>query len=219
MQGELQSAGAIESIASVSEAASDCRRGREVKKRGQQIVLIASTLIGSWLGMQAVHEFGHVLGAWLTGGRVSRVVLSPISISRTDLSSNPKPLFVVWSGPVVGALLPLAVWAAAIAVQTPGAFVLRFFAGFCLIANGAYIAVGSFDGIGDCGVMRAYGSPVCLHWLFGVTTAPSGLWLWHGQAIHFGVGTAAKEIDAGVSYATLAVAAVLIAVGFLLGPP
>jgi hypothetical protein len=37
-------------------------------------VLILSIVLASWLGMQVVHEFGHVVGAWLTGGQVSQVV-------------------------------------------------------------------------------------------------------------------------------------------------
>src|SRR5260221_4916233 len=53
--------------------------------RFHQIILIVSTLLGSWLGMQAVHELGHVIGAWLTGGQVSQVVLHPLTISRTHL--------------------------------------------------------------------------------------------------------------------------------------
>lgn len=69
--------------------------------RLHQTILIGSTLLGSWLGMQAVHELGHVAGAWLTGGRVERVVLHPLTISRTDLATNPHPLPVVWAGPVV----------------------------------------------------------------------------------------------------------------------
>ena len=60
-------------------------------------ILMASTLLGSWLGMQAVHELGHVFGAWLTGGRVQQVVLHPLTISRTDLAENPSPLVVVWN--------------------------------------------------------------------------------------------------------------------------
>ena len=31
-------------------------------------ILLVSVILASWLGMQAVHEYGHVLGAWLTGG-------------------------------------------------------------------------------------------------------------------------------------------------------
>jgi hypothetical protein len=75
-------------------------------QRPHQVVLITSTLLASWLGMQAVHELGHVLGAWLTGGRVTAVVLNPLTISRTDLAENPQPLFVVWAGPAFGVVFP-----------------------------------------------------------------------------------------------------------------
>src|SRR5437899_1075551 len=64
--------------------------------RAIQLLLIASTLAVSWLGMMVVHEFGHVLFAWLSGGTVARVVLSPLEFSRTDLEKNQHPLFVAW---------------------------------------------------------------------------------------------------------------------------
>ncbi len=50
-------------------------------KRVHQSVLIGSFLPLCWLGMMAVHELGHVVGAWLTGGRVAKVVLHPLTIS------------------------------------------------------------------------------------------------------------------------------------------
>ena len=179
-------------------------------KRLHQAVLIVSVLAGSWLGMQAVHEAGHVLGAWLTGGEVVNVVLHPLTISRTDLGANPHPLIVVWSGPLFGVVFPLLAWGLAMAVRLPGAFVLRFFAGFCLIANGAYLAGGSFDGIGDCGVMLQHGTPIWLLWLFGAATIPAGLWLWHRQGPHFGLGTAKGEVRRGIVYATLVVCILVV---------
>src|SRR4051812_37474875 len=103
--------------------------------RMNQVVLIGSTVLGSWLGMQAIHEAGHVLGAWVSGGRVAQVVLNPLTISRTDLADNPRPLVVVWSGPLVGVAAPALLWGAAAAARVPWAFVLRFLAGFCLLAN------------------------------------------------------------------------------------
>ncbi|MEZ6190206.1 MAG: hypothetical protein R3C45_02840 [Phycisphaerales bacterium] len=54
-------------------------------KRVHQIVLIVSTLITSWLGMMVIHEAGHVLGAWTSGGVVSRVNLPLFGFSSTDL--------------------------------------------------------------------------------------------------------------------------------------
>ena len=78
-----------------------------------QIVLIVSMLSVTWLGLQIVHELGHVLGAWATGGQVQQIVLHPLAISRTDVSPNPRPLVERWAGPVVGVLLPLVLLAIA----------------------------------------------------------------------------------------------------------
>jgi hypothetical protein len=86
----------------------------------------------------------------------------------------------VWLGPIVGWVLPLALFAI-----VPRRFnvlkpVARFFAGFCLVANGAYIALGSFSAVGDCGEMLRTGTP---HWAmlcFGVLTIPLGFYLWNG---------------------------------------
>ena len=182
-----------------------------------QIILIASTLLGSWLGMQAVHEAGHVLAAWLTGGRVERVVLHPLTISRTDLSENPEPLVVAWAGPLFGVAAPLVAWAVAGILRMPGAFVLRFFAGFCLIANGLYIGVGSLDRIGDCGDLLRHGASIWQLWLFGAITAPTGLWLWHRQGPRFGVGAAKGQVHRGVAYVTLVVSVALLILGFIVG--
>jgi len=147
--------------------------------RFYQLLYCISLLSGCWLTMMGVHELGHVVGGLLTGGTVSHVVLHPLAISRTDLSVNPDPAVVVWAGPMLGVLLPLVLllvsrkgnWS-----QTP---LVQFFAGFCLIANGAYIAGGALEGIGDCGVMRQTGTPLWVMWGFGLLTVPAGFWLWH----------------------------------------
>jgi hypothetical protein len=184
-------------------------------KRLHQGILIFSTLLGSWLAMQAVHETGHVLGAWMTGGQVARVVLHPLAISRTDLAHNPHPLLVVWAGPVLGVLLPLAIWGVALGLRMPGAFLLRFLAGFCLVANGIYIGLGSFDRVGDCGEMLRHGAAIWQLWLFGAITVPTGIWFWHRQGPHFGLGSAKREVSRAVAYASLATFATLLVLGFL----
>src|SRR5689334_21281964 len=145
-----------------------------------QINLITSLALLSWLAMQGVHEFGHIAGAWAAGGQVERVVLYPTTISRTDLSSNPHPLAVVWAGPIVGIVVPLLAWIAARKIWPRGSYLLRFFAGFCLIANGAYIGAGSFGRIGDAGTMLRYGSGLWQLWLFGLVATAFGLALWNG---------------------------------------
>ncbi len=182
-----------------------------------QVVLIGSTVIGCWLGMQAIHEAGHVLGAWLTGGRVAQVVLNPLTTSRTDLADNPRPFVVVWTGPLFGVAVPLLIWGVAAAARVPWAFVLRFFAGFCLLANGLYIGVGSFDRVGDCGEMLRHGSEMWHLWLFGAVTSPAGFWLWHRQGPHFGLGSAKRQVSRGIAYGSLIVCLALIALGFAVG--
>jgi hypothetical protein len=200
----LPSEMAIQTLASYDSA---------MKQRVHQAVLIVSTLLASWMGMQAVHELGHVVGAAISGADVVRVVLHPLTISRTDVGNNPKPLVVVWAGPIFGVLVPLGMWLAAAAAKMPGSFLLRFFAGFCLIANGLYISLGSFGRIGDCGEMLRHGSPPWLLWLFGAATAPAGLWLWHGQGAFFGLGEAHGDVNRGAMYASLLAAAGLITIG------
>ena len=186
-------------------------------KRLPQAILCVSTALVCWLGMQMVHEAGHVCGAVLTRAEVTRVVLHPLTISRTDLGVNPNPLFVVWAGPVGGVLFPLLLWATLVWAKISSAFVARFFAGFCLIANGAYIAFGSFDHVGDCGEMLRHGSPVWQLWLFGVVTIPPGVWLWYGQGPQFGLGPSARSVEPRIAYGTLLTAIGLIFLGLLVG--
>jgi hypothetical protein len=185
--------------------------------RRHQVILIVSTVLGSWLGMQAIHELGHCLGAWLTGGRVARIVLHPLAISRTDLAENHHPLAVAWSGPVGGVLLPLTLWGPAALARSRVAFILRFFAGFCLVANGAYLAIGSFDHVGDAGDLLRLGAPAWQLWAFGVLAVPAGFWLWHGEGRCFGMGEARGRVDRGMAYVSLVILALLVILGLIVG--
>jgi len=180
----------------------------------RQAVLVSTTLLASWLGMQAVHELGHITGAWITGGRVAKVVLYPLTISRTDLADNPHPLIVVWAGPIFGSLLPLGLWILIRARRVAEAFLLRFFAGFCLLANGLYIGVGSFDRVGDCGQMLRHGSAAWQLWLFGAVTAPGGLLLWHRLGSAFGLGPAKKPVSRRAALTSSAAFVILLLIGF-----
>lgn len=179
-------------------------------------VLLFSTLALSWLLMQAVHELGHVGAAHLTGGHVEQVILHPLAFSRTDVSPNPHPLLVTWSGPLLGSALPLIAFAIARAVRLPGWPSLRFFAGFCLIANGAYLGIGSFDRAGDAGDLLRYGAPLWQLWLFGLLTAPTGLFLWHRLGPHFGLGPTPSRVSPLMAWLTFALLTATILAELLL---
>ncbi len=141
-------------------------------------------LIACWFGMEAAHELGHALAAWGSGATVERVVLLPIS--RTDTAGVEHPLFVYGAGAVCGAVLPLLLWSVARLLRLRVAYLFRFFAGFCLVANGAYIG-GDFSAVGptDAGLLIEHGASRVALILFGLTAVAAGLLLWHGQSRFF----------------------------------
>jgi len=173
------------------------------------VLLLATFLPLTWLGMQIVHEFGHVIAAWATGGRILRVVLHPLVISQTELAWNPHPLLVAWAGPLIGSVVPVAIWALVRLLKLPGVTLFGFFSGFCLVANGVYLGYGSFHGIGDAGDLVADGSPQWLLVVFGLVTVALGSLQWHALGPRFGYRDAN---DAEIRRAALASAALLAAV-------
>ena len=158
-------------------------------------LLIGSTIGFSWFAMMMVHEFGHVLHAWISGGVVERVVLHPATFSRTDLARNPHPLFVAWGGAVWGCLIPLALWGLVRAWRPREAYLARFFAGFCLIANGAYLAAGSLIGAGDAGDLLRRGAAPWQLLSFGILASAAGLASWNGLGPSFGFADARGIVD------------------------
>ena len=187
-------------------------------KRMNQVILIASFVPFCWLAMMAVHEVGHILVGWLTGGSVTKVVLHPLAISRTDVSPNPMPLFVVWAGPLIGVLIPLLIWAILWRFKIPGEYLARFFAGFCLIANGAYIGIGAFANIGDAGDMLRHGSTNWQLWLFGTITIPIGFLIWHRLGPKFGLGESDGRVEAWAAYLSLGLFVVMFVSTFAISP-
>ncbi len=181
-------------------------------KRIPQIILIGTFVPFCWLAMQVVHELGHVLMAWLTKGEVAKVALHPFIVSRTDLATNPHPLVVVWGGPIVGSVTPLLAFAVASMVRIPGVYLVRFFAGFCLVANGVYIGTGwLFANGADPGVMIENGSPRWLIIVFGIITFPTGLLLWHRQGHSFGLAGAKGNVSKNVAAVSAGLLVVLVA--------
>ena len=166
----------------------------------------------------ALHELGHVAGAMLTGGSIERVVLHPLTISRTDVLPNPNPGVVAWLGPIAGCVLPIA---AALVLPTRGEAtrtIALFFGGFCLVANGVYIAAGSFGGVGDAGVMLRSGSPQRLWLLFGFTATGLGMFTWHCLGAPANFLRDPSVVPRGSGYALLVALLVVVSAMALLSP-
>lgn len=199
----------------MGEAASR-RAGVGTMSRFHQVLLIATLLPLCWLGMMAVHELGHVAAARATGGQVQRVMLGPLAFSRTDVGPNPRPLVVAWGGAAVGTLLPLAAWALAALLRLPGAYLLRFFAGFCLVANGAYLGGGAIGRVADAGELLRHGAAAWHLWAFAAITVPLGLLLWHRQGRWFGLGPRARRVHPAAAWTSAILLALVVAAELLL---
>jgi hypothetical protein len=102
--------------------------------------------------------------------------------------------------------LPLFIFWLARLLRYRLAYLPRFFAGFCLVANGIYIGAGGPAGVGDARDMLSYGCPLWVLIVFGIATVAPGLYLWHGLGPRFGLKPSRGGVD---------VAAVWLAWGLL----
>ncbi|MDB5296804.1 MAG: hypothetical protein JWO31_2787 [Phycisphaerales bacterium] len=145
-----------------------------------RVLLLIPAAWAAWLLFEAAHEAGHVLHAAASGGRVVRVELPLLGFSRTDVSPNPCPAIVAWGGPAWGSVLPVVAWAAVPSRWPAARRAARAFAGFCLVANGSYLAAGCAGHVGDAGDLLRHGTPAWLVVAAGSAAAAAGLWVWHG---------------------------------------
>ena len=85
------------------------------------------------------------------------------------------------------------------------------------IATISSLLAGGYDGNTTVGEMLRHGSEPWQLWLFGLVTAPVGLWLWHQQGAHFGLGKAKGQVSRGVAIGCLVVFLVLLFLGLAVG--
>ena len=184
--------------------------------RWQRIILVLSTLVASWYGMMLVHELGHVLAAWATGSRVAEVRVPFFGLSQTEIAEYRHAAVVVTMGPILGVVVPVLVWVVARWLfRTRVEPLTRFFAGFCLVANGGYMASGLVAPVGDAADLVALGLPGWAMGVPGLVAAGAGLAVWNGlgRAFGFGGGVIPRQmVAAGVVWMLVAIGSV-VAVG------
>lgn len=168
---------------------------------GRSILLWAGLGVFSALAGMMVHELGHVAMAHVMGLKVAEVVWGPVGplpgageLSHTFLMDHPRPAAVVWAGFVVGCGLPLVMWAIAGWTRWQWSSLPRFFAGFCLVGNGAYLAAGWLEPTTDGGELARGGVPVWLMVMLGLILVAAGLAIWHRLGELLGVGPHARPV-------------------------
>lgn len=145
----------------------------------RQLGTLLLATIASWYGMMVIHEVGHCLAAWMTGGVVEKVHFPLFSFSQTVLAANPHPLAVAWACPIGGVAMAALLLGLSRYVGTSGQQALRFFAGFSLTANGLYFGLGGFDRVGDCADLLNHGATLWQLVAFGIGASALGMYSWH----------------------------------------
>lgn len=90
--------------------------------------------------MTLTHELGHIIGGFCCGGQLLSADLRPWSLPYSYFDPDPVPLVTLWSGPIIGVLAPVLV---AVLINRDWAW---FVANFCVLANGAYLALAWISG-------------------------------------------------------------------------
>jgi hypothetical protein len=176
------------------------------------VLIRIASILASWYAMMIVHELGHVLAAWATGSTIAGVFVPWVGFSQTEIIEYRRPIVVVSAGAIVGVALPLAAWLAArTASLAPGwASLSRFFAGFCLVANGGYLGSALVSPVGDAEDLIALGSPTWAVGVPGLLMLAGGLWAWNGLGAKFSEAASPRLTWATLCFAGGTLAAMLL---------
>lgn len=94
----------------------------------------------SWVVMTQVHEWGHVIGGYLSGGQLIALDVWPWHLPLSIFEPDPQPLITLWSGLLLGIAVPFMV---ALVFRMPEVW---FVSHFCWLANGSYISLAWISG-------------------------------------------------------------------------
>jgi hypothetical protein len=100
----------------------------------RRVLKFLALLVASWCVMTFTHETGHILAGWFCGGTLRSADLLPWHLPYSIFDPDPKPLVTLWSGPILGVIVPLGL---AILIRRDWMWFIAF---FCMLANGVYIA-------------------------------------------------------------------------------
>lgn len=131
--------------------------------------------------MVTFHELGHLLGGWLGGATLVSYDLTPWRLPYSLHAPDPKPLLTLWAGPIFGVAVPLLL---ALCLRRPWAW---WIADFCLVANGAYLALGWISGaphLDTARLLDAGASPLAIG-VYCIVTLATGYVRFRADCLRF----------------------------------
>jgi len=113
---------------------------------------------------------GHIIGGTCCGGTLTQFDLFPWHLPYSIFDPNPRPLVTLWCGRVLGVAVPVVL---ALEIRREWSW---FIAHFCVLANGAYIAVAWFseDRFLDTPKLLAHGAHPLTIFLYCAVTVSVG---------------------------------------------
>ncbi|MDX1926075.1 MAG: hypothetical protein SFV81_06135 [Pirellulaceae bacterium] len=131
----------------------------------------------TWLSSMFLHEIGHILSGWLSGGEFRYIDVYPFHFSTTILQPNPYPALVTWSGLLLGWSLPLLtipLWKIEWAALGPS---VQGWSAYCWLAFGAYLALAAGESLSDTGQLLTEGWPLAVLVAVGAAVAICGYFI------------------------------------------
>lgn len=141
--------------------------------------------------MTITHESGHVVAGWLSGGTLKAADLLPWHLPFSIFDPDPNPLLTLWGGLLLGIAVPLGL---AFLIQREW---MWFIANFCVLANGAYIAIAWLlgDRFLDTPKMLELGASPITMCIYCLTTIGFGYVGFRRSCIHVLSSTSARDGD------------------------
>jgi len=161
-----------------------------------------------WILGIVLHELGHAVAMWITGGIVNRITITPFSWSYTYYGSIPKyPQFTTWAGALLGSLFGLIVLFLIRKKATPYSVPFLYLGIAPMLHGGGYYLLDTFvTKRGDASNLIRSGVPIIVVLAVGFLLAVGGIFFlikyfyWNGlsprdtflhRCIVFGIGVMA----------------------------
>ncbi len=130
--------------------------GKQVRRVG--LLLMGAYLLAGPAGAM-LHELGHALPVWLTGGEIESIVIHPLSWSYTNWGADvTHPVLGVWSGSLFGFVASVLIFALVWRWRRPALAPLLLLGVLGGISNGVYL----LGGMGDPVTLIEAGQPAWL---------------------------------------------------------